>query len=402
MNVSQRPRLLVFTATRAEYGLLRWIVLEAQRHFEVVLAVGGTHLSPEDGYTLREIQKDPVERLVEVPFLLPNRDAAGLTESVGVGLTRISGVFSMARPDFLLVLGDRYELYIPVVAAILHGVPIVHIHGGEQTRGAIDEQIRHCITKTAHAHFVISESCARVVSNMGEEDWRIHIIGAPGLENIRRMEPLDEDAIRERTGMDMTRPTLFCTYHPPTVEDAIGIQDQMDALVGALDKLDAQVIFTQPNAEAGSDTIVRCIRERVAAQPGKYHFHSSLGTQLYHSIVRKCLAVVGNSSSGLLEAPFLGVPTVDIGERQAGRERAPSVLHCGYGREEILQAIRTAGWDAGFRSRAMQVRLHIGDGHASRHALAALDQLSQLPRARLLTKTLDFEVRESEWHRYWS
>ncbi len=130
MNVSQRPRLLVFTATRAEYGLLRWIVLEAQRHFEVVLAVGGTHLSPEDGYTLREIQKDPVERLVEVPFLLPNRDAAGLTESVGVGLTRISGVFSMARPDFLLVLGDRYELYIPVVAAILHGVPIVHIHGG--------------------------------------------------------------------------------------------------------------------------------------------------------------------------------------------------------------------------------------------------------------------------------
>ncbi|MBN1902433.1 UDP-N-acetylglucosamine 2-epimerase (hydrolyzing) [Candidatus Sumerlaeota bacterium] len=395
-------KILVFTATRAEYGLFRPVIREAGKYFDIQLLVGGSHLSPEEGNTIREILADKPDNVRLLPFLLSSRLPQALTVSVGNGLIQMAQVLQEFEPDFLMVLGDRYEIFIPIIPALLHNIPIIHIHGGEKTLGAIDEQIRHAVTKMSHIHFVASMQYADNVSRMGEEDWRIFVIGAPGLDNIRKRKSCSLTAIRKDMGVDLSKPTVLCTYHPVTLEGVSDIHYQINNLISALLEFDVQVIFTRPNAEVGSDIILRKIAGAVKAQPDSCFLFDSLGTRLYHSIMGLCRAVVGNSSSGILEAPFLKVPTVNIGTRQTGRIMASSVIQCGYAKREIKKALDQALHDFEFRKKINNMTCPFGDGKAGVYAASSLREICSVSKEKILKKNLDFSSHPESWHTFWS
>lgn len=399
--VKNKKKILIFTATRAEYGLFRPIIKKAEKFFDIRLLVGGTHISPEDGFTINEILEDGVDNIRTIPFLLASRTPGALCVSVGNGLIQMSAVLEDYKPDFIMVLGDRYEIFIPVIAAVLHNIPVIHIHGGEITEGVIDEQIRHAVTKMSHVHFVSSPVYADNVSRMGEEDWRIFVIGAPGLDNIRRIGKKSVADIKKRIGVDLSSPTMICTYHPVTISGMMDIETQVHNLVKALSSFDGQVIFTRPNAEVGSEIIVRKLKEAVHQNQDRFSFFDSLGTELYHNVVRHCVAVIGNSSSGIIEAPFHKVPTVNIGERQKGRLHPPSVIESGLKTAEIRKSIQKA-LDDDFQKSLKDMVCPFGDGKAGDYALASLKQVAGMNTIDLLQKKLDFDVNPEKRHKFWS
>jgi GDP/UDP-N,N'-diacetylbacillosamine 2-epimerase (hydrolysing) len=313
----KKKKIFIFTSTRADYGLLRWVITKFQNSslFETHVIVGGAHLSEEYGYTIKEILKDNVSNIIQLPFLSASSGANSLVSSVGNGLIQTSQNFSLYRPDLMILLGDRYELFIMSTAALMYQIPIVHLHGGERTEGVIDEQVRHAITKIAHVHMPSMEFYAENISKMGEEDWRIHIVGAPGLENIKKTQPYTKEEIFNLTGVDLSKPTFLCTYNPVTLEGEESIKWQVKNLLKALSNSKIQIVFTRPNAEVGSDKIVEMIKDFVAKKENT-HFFDSLGTRLYLSFVDHVKAVIGNSSSGIIEVPAFQVPTVNIGDRQ--------------------------------------------------------------------------------------
>ncbi len=399
--MKNKKMVFIFTTTRADYGLLRWIInrLQKSSEFESRIIVGGEHLSGAYGYTMQEILEDDVEKLIQVPFLGGSMDATALISSVGNGLIQISQVFSANKPDFLVLLGDRYELFIMAIAGLIHRVPIIHLHSGEVTEGVIDEQVRHAITKMSHIHMVAAEFYAENVSKMGEEDWRIHIIGATGLENMKRLKLYTEEEIRGLTGVNVDVPTLVCTYHPVTLESEENMIWQVGNLLKALSKFEIQIVFTKPNAEVGSDKIVKLIEDFVAKNKNT-HFFDSLGSKLYLSFLRYAKAVVGNSSSGIIEAPSLRIPTMNVGTRQKGRLQPESVIQTGYSVDEITEGLKRALHEEEFLKRVKRVKNPYGDGNASEYVLRAMEEISQVPEEKLLKKTLDFEVRKTQWHTY--
>jgi len=396
-----RKRIFIFTTTRADYGLIRWIIYRLQTfsQFQTYVIVGGTHLSETYGYTVEEILKDDIKNLIQIPFLSSSTNATALTSSIGNGLIQISQVFSIYRPDFLILLGDRYELFISIIAALMYKVPIIHLHGGEVTEGVIDEQVRHAITKMVHIHMPSTKFYAENISKMGEEDWRIHIVGAPGLENIKKLKPYSKKEIFELLGVDVGKPTILCTYHPVTLEDEESGIWQVSNLLKALSKFDLQIIFTRPNAEVGSDKIVRTIKDFVDKND-KAYFFNNLGSRLYLSFLKYVKAVVGNSSSGIIEVPSFRIPTVDIGNRQKGRFKPGNVIQTDYQTTEIAAALRKSLYDEEFLEKIKYIENPYGDGKASEYIMKALREVSHIPREKILKKTLDFEVRKKQWHIY--
>lgn len=396
-----KKRIFIFTTTRADYSLLRWIINRFQNssEFETYIVVGGMHLSKIYGYTVREILKDRVENIIQVPFLAASSNVTALISSVGNGLIQISQVFSIYKPDFLIVLGDRYELFIPAIAALMHKIPIVHLHGGEVTEGVIDEQVRHAATKMAHIHMPSTKFYAENISKMGEEDWRIHIVGAPGLENIKKLKLYSKKEIFELSGVDIDKPTFLCCYHPVTLEGEESVTWQVNNLLEALSKFHLQVVFTRPNAEVGSDKIVEMIKDFVAKSDKAYFFHS-LGWRLYLSFLKYVKAVVGNSSSGIIEAPSFHIPTVNVGNRQKGRFKPKSVIQTGYSVEEITKGLEKALYDKEFLEQIRYIKNPYGDGNTSKYVIEAVKEIVAIPKEKLLKKKLNFEVRRDEWHRY--
>lgn len=396
-----KKKIFIFTASRAEYGLLRWIIKKLQHasEFKTYVIVGGTHLSNEYGYTLKEIIADKVKNILELPFLNTSTKPNALVSSVGNGLIQISQLFSIYNPDFCILLGDRYELFIIAIASLMFRVPIFHFHGGELTEGVIDEQVRHAITKMSHIHMVATEFYAENVSKMGEEDWRIHIVGAPGLENLKKLKLYSKKEIYNLTRINLDYPTILCTYHPVTLESEESAILQIKNLLEALSQYDLQVIFTRPNAEVGSDKIVEFINNFISNRRNMYFF-DSLGTRLYLSIMQYVRAVVGNSSSGIIEAPSFHIPTVDIGDRQKGRFKPASVISVGYSVEEIKRGLEKALFDKKFLEKIKYVKNPYGDGNTSDYVLKAIKEILELPREKLLKKSIDFEVKKNEWHRY--
>jgi len=393
--------IFIFTSTRADYGLQRWIIKEMQRNnkFNTYLVVGGTHLSEEYGNTIEEILKDDIKNIIKFPFLNTSLDAFSLISSIGNGLIEISQIFNTYKPDFIFLLGDRYELFIMAIAALLYQVPIIHLHGGENTTAVIDEQVRHAITKMAHIHMPSTELYAENISKMGEEDWRIHIVGAPGLENIKRLELYKKEEILKLTGIDVNEITIMCTYHPVTLEGEDSVRWQIKNLLEALSKFDLQIVFTRPNAEVGSDEIVNMIKKFVDNNP-KTYFFDSLGSKLYLSFLKHAKAVVGNSSSGIIETPSFSIPTVNIGNRQEGRLRPESVIQIGYSVSEIYKGIEKALYDTGFLTKIKTIKNPYGDGNASKYVIKAMKEILKIPKEKLLKKRLNFEVKKNEWHRY--
>lgn len=335
-----KRKIAVFTGSRAEYGLLYWLMkaIETDPRMELQVVVSGMHLSPACGETWKQIVADGFVIDAAVEMLMSSDTPVGITKSMGVGLLGFADAFARLRPDLLVLLGDRYEALVAAQAAMIARIPIAHLHGGEATEGAIDEAIRHSVTKMSHLHFVAAEEYRQRVIQLGEHPDRVWNVGAPGLDNIERLPALGREELEALLGIPLQTPLFLVTYHPVTLGDHDAVA-AMRAILDALVEWGGSIVITGSNADTGNAGLRIAATRFVAEHPGGAVFVESLGATRYLSLMRLATAVVGNSSSGLIEAPAVGVPTVDIGERQAGRLRAPSVVHCPEDAGEIRVAI---------------------------------------------------------------
>lgn len=343
--MSRRRRICVVTGSRAEYGLLRWLMKEiaADPGLELQIIATGAHLSPEFGLTYEEIEADGFVVDARVEMLLSSDSAVGVAKSIGLGTIGFADAFARLRPDMAVVLGDRVEILAAAQAAMVARIPIAHIHGGEGSEGVIDEAIRHAVTKMAHLHFTAAEPYRRRVIQLGESPERVFNTGATGLDNFERIDLLDRSALEQSLQFNIgPGPLILCTYHPVTLrEESTGAV--MEELLAALDQLPAsRIVFTKANADVGGRLINRMIDEYVARSAGRAAAFTTLGQVRYLSLLREADVVMGNSSSGIIEAPSAKTATVNIGDRQRGRVRAPSVIDCGESRTEIVRAVDRA------------------------------------------------------------
>lgn len=335
-------KVCVVTGSRAEYGLLKWVMKGIQDSdlMELQVVVTGAHLSPEFGLTYLEIEKDgfTIDRKVEM--LLSSDSAVGVAKSVGLAIAGLAETFEELRPDLLLLLGDRYEIWAAGAAATLSRLPIAHIHGGELTEGAIDEAMRHSLTKMAHLHFVAAPEFRQRVIQLGESPDRVFTVGALGLDNIARMPLMNIEELQSCLDVELGERNLLVTFHPVTLSSGSATLE-MESLLAALDSFtDIHTFITLPNADMEGRGIINLIREYTARSPRATAF-TSLGQVRYHSLMYHVDGIVGNSSSGLIEAPAMHKPTVNIGERQSGRLRAISVVDCASDTDSIIEAIQT-------------------------------------------------------------
>lgn len=334
----------VFTGSRAEYGLLYWLMkdLQASDEFQLQVIVSGMHLSPEFGETWRQVEEDGFAIEAKVEILLSSDSAVGVAKSMGLGTLGFADALDRLRPDLLVILGDRFEALAIAQAALVMRIPIAHLHGGEITEGAYDDAIRHAITKMSYLHFVATEPYRERVIQMGESPERVFNVGAVGIDHLLRSPKMSMEALRESLGFALRSPYLVVTYHPVTgMEESP--EQTFTALTEALDSFaDHQVIFTYPNADNGGRAIIPLLEAYAQRQPERVLAIPSLGFRRYLSAISTASAVVGNSSSGIIEVPAFGIPTVDIGVRQKGRLAADSVLHCEPNRDSIEHALRTA------------------------------------------------------------
>ncbi|MDP7110727.1 MAG: UDP-N-acetylglucosamine 2-epimerase [Myxococcota bacterium] len=336
--------ICVFTGTRAEYGLLRPLLrrIDAAQALHLQLLVSGTHLSPAHGMTIREIEGDGFHIHQRVPMLGEGDEPPDICRAMARGLEGLSGALDRMAPDLVVILGDRYEAFCAATAATMLSIPIAHIHGGEATYGAVDEVLRHAITKMAHLHFTSTEAYRQRVIQLGEHPDRVFRVGALGIETIRALVPATRDAIAKDIGFPLDQPFVLVTLHPETRRRGTA-GELANALLQALDEVKGpRVLFTRANADPEGHEINRRLEAYTAQRGERCALHASLGIERYLGAMRYAQAVVGNSSSGLLEAPAMGVPSVDIGGRQAGRVRPRSVVHCTPGSGDIADAIRRA------------------------------------------------------------
>lgn len=360
-------KICVVTGTRAEYGLLYWLLreIEADEALTLQLVVTGMHLAPEFGMTVESIERDGFPIAERVEMLLSSDTPVGVAKAIGLGVIGFADVLARLQPDVVVVLGDRFEVLAVAQAALVARIPLAHLHGGEVTEGAFDDAIRHAITKMAHLHFVAAEPFRQRVIQMGEHPDRVFLVGAPGLDHLKRSPLLDRDALEAALGVPLRTPTLLVTYHPVTL-DAGDPAEPLRELFAALDRLpDSLVLFTKANADTHGRALNALIDAYAAERPERVRAFASLGQTRYLSALHHADAVVGNSSSGLIEAPAAGVPTVNIGDRQGGRLRGASVLDCAPERDAIGAALARA-LDPAFRAAVREMASPYGRGDASR------------------------------------
>lgn len=336
-------KIAVFTGTRAEYGLLKPLLAElrARSEFALQLIVSGAHLSAAHGNTWQEIEADGLPVSAKVDMGLSTDDPRAITDALGRGVQGFGAVLADLQPDALVLVGDRYEVLGMAGAALIANVPIIHIHGGEVTEGAIDDAIRHAVSKMARFHFVAAEPFRRRLLQMGEAADTVWTVGSLGLDNIATLDPIPLDVICADLGLICARPVFLLTFHPVTAMGQAGL-DELTALLAALNEVEATVIVTGTNVDAGNQAVHDHLSAFVAAQPEQRVMVPSLGMRRYLSAMQQADLVIGNSSSGLLEAPALGTPTVNVGNRQSGRPMAPSVLSVAGERTAIARAIAEA------------------------------------------------------------
>ena len=365
----------VVTVARSDYGIylpvLRWI--EEDPELRLHLIVAGMHLSPEFGLTVRAIEQDGFQIQERIEMLLSSDAPEGIAKSMGLGTIGFAQAYARFCPDILLVLGDRFEMHAAVVASLPFTIPVAHVHGGESTEGAIDEVLRHSITKMSHLHFVSTEYYAQRVIRMGEEPWRVVVSGAPALDNLHTIRLLSREELETQYGLDLKAPFLLVTYHPVTLEYE-QTEMQMLELLAALEEVRTGVIFTYPNADTRSRAIIQMIHE-FAAQQKSAQVVTNLGTQEYFSMMKHAAAMVGNSSSGIIEAASFKLPVVDIGTRQRGRLREKNVIDAECSRGEILSGIKKA-ISPQFRASLEDLVNPYGDGQASERIVDRLKQVN--------------------------
>ena len=333
-------KVCVVTGTRAEYGLLRWVIDGVQKShlLSLQLCVTGMHLSPEFGLTYKEIESDGYTIDSKVEMLLSSDTAGGVTKSMGLGLIGFADEFERLKPNLVVLLGDRFEIMVAAIAATIARIPIAHLHGGEATEGLIDEPIRHSVTKMSHLHFVAAEEYRNRVIQLGEHPSTVFNVGGLGVDNILKLDLLSREELEKSLNFKLGAKNVLVTFHPVTLENKTSGM-QMDELLSALDKLlDCKIIFTMPNADTDGREIFQLIQSFCRRNENAVAF-TSLGQIRYLSCLNHVDMVVGNSSSGLLEVPSFKIPTINIGDRQRGRMKADSVIDCEPKENEISEAI---------------------------------------------------------------
>jgi UDP-N-acetylglucosamine 2-epimerase (non-hydrolysing)/GDP/UDP-N,N'-diacetylbacillosamine 2-epimerase (hydrolysing) len=379
--MSEPSRKICFvTGSRADFGLIIWPMraIRETLGLKLQLIATGMHLSPEFGYTIDNIRAEGFEVDESVETLLSSDSGVGVSKSVGLGVIGFADAFARLKPDLVVVLGDRYETFAAAQAAMFMRLPMAHLFGGDVTEGAIDEAIRHAITKMSHLHFATNADSARRLTRLGEDPARVFTVGSPGIDSIKRLKLMDRETIGREVGMKLGKRNLLVTFHPVTVEmdRSVGALDELFASLAALDP-EFSLFFTLANADAEGRALNERIKAFVTGRPNAIAV-ASLGQLRYISLMNQADVVVGNSSSGIYEAPSLNVPTVDIGDRQKGRERAASVFHAAPDRGSISEAI------TGALARGRQPTVSpYGDGETSRRVA---DRIAAIPDFKALLK----------------
>ncbi len=332
----------IITGTRAEYGLLKPLINKIIKDdaLELQLYVTGMHLSPEFGLTYKQIEEDGYYITEKIETLLSSDTAIGVNKSIGLGIMSFSEAYMRQKPDIIVVLGDRYETLAAVIAAMISRIPIAHIHGGEKTEGAVDDAIRHSITKMSYLHFTSTEIYRNRVIQLGEHPERVFNVGAIGIENIRNIDLYTKEQLEDRINFNFDKPVALVTFHPVTLEKATA-REQFNNLLAALEEeKQLNIIFTKANADADGRIINQMIDQYAEKHSKRCRAFVSMGQQNYLSAMRYSCMVIGNSSSGIIETPSFGIPTVNIGDRQKGRVMPQSVINCKDNKKDILKAIR--------------------------------------------------------------
>lgn len=334
-------KICVVTGTRAEYGILSELMGRMRDSSDIELQIVATnmHLMPEYGMTVNEIIEDGFEVDWRVPMPLEGDSAKSTVKGMAAGLDGFAEAFDALKPDMVMILGDRYEMLMVASAALIFRIPVIHLHGGEITEGAYDDSIRHAITKLSTWHFTATERYRKRVIQMGEDPERVFCSGSPATDGITRFATMSLPELEESIGFELGEDFLLCTFHPVTTQPGEE-ERQTAALLNALDQRDEKVLFTMPNSDTGGRRVAEMIAGWTSAHPGRAIAVTSLGRKRYYSALAHCGAVIGNSSSGLIEAPSFGVPTLNIGDRQKGRDRGNTVIDCTAEENEITVGLQ--------------------------------------------------------------
>ncbi len=373
----EKRKICVVTGTRAEYGLLYWLMKEiSQDHFfEFQLVVTGMHLAPEFGLTYKQIRSDGFEINAKVEMLLSSDTPVGVSKSIGLGIIGFADVFEDLKPDIIVVLGDRSEIFAAVSAAMIARVPVAHIHGGETTEGAYDESMRHSITKMSHLHFTSTEIYRNRVIQLGVQPQYVFDVGAPGIDNIKRLKLMSRDEFEKSINFKLGKKNLLVTFHPVTLERSTAKKQFLDLLVALNELEDTYIIFTKANSDVDGRVINSMIDEYVQSNSDNSIAYTSLGQLRYLSAMQFVDGVVGNSSSGLIEVPSFHIGTINIGDRQKGRIKAASVIDCLPTYNSIKFAL-TELYSVEFNAKLKEVQNPYGEGGAVDKIISKLKSLS--------------------------
>jgi len=375
-----KTKVAVFTGTRAEYGLLFWLLKDIQSDptLQLQLLVSGMHLSPEFGETFKQIELDGFQIDEKIEILLSSDSAVGTAKSMGLGVLGFADALARLAPEVLVILGDRFEALAAAQTAMILRIPVIHLHGGEITEGAYDDAIRHAITKLSYLHGTSTEVYRQRVIQLGEAPERVKNIGAIGLDHLKRAQFMDVPALSGSLDFSLAQPYFLVTYHPVTLGEEAP-ENSFQALLDALDAYpEHQVILTYPNADDGGRRIIPMLERYAATNPERVLAIPSLGQVRYLSAVKHASAVIGNSSSGIIEVPSFDVPTVNIGVRQQGRLAAKSVLHCPAVKGDIEKAIKTA-ITRSYKTDNELIKNPYGQGDCSEQVIAMIKSLRFSP-----------------------
>jgi len=358
-----KRQIAVVTTSRADYSHLYWPLHDLERHPEVDLRliVMGSHLAPEFGATVGEIERDGFQIASRIECLLSSDTDIGMAKTIGVATLSLADCLGQMRPDLLLLIADRYEMLAPAAVALALRIPIAHIEGGEVSEGAIDDAVRNALTKMSHVHFTATFAARDRVIALGEEEWRVHRAGAPSMDHLRRNTLYTREQVEEQLGVELQAPTAVVAYHPVTI--ARNTTREADELFAALLELPEQILFCYPNADAGSRELVERTRQFVKQRP-KTRVFVNLPALTYWSLLKQVDLMIGNSSSGIMESPSFALPTVNVGMRQQGRERARNILDASPDKLDILAKLAVAR-SPQFRESLQGMQNPYGEGHAS-------------------------------------
>lgn len=363
-------KITVITTSRADYSHLYWPLHDLARNpgVDLKLIVMGSHLAPEFGYTVQEIERDGFRIAARIECLLSSDTDVGMAKTIGLATLSLADCLDRLRPDILLLIADRYEMLAPAAVALALRIPVAHIEGGEISEGAIDDAIRNALTKLSHIHFTSTYAARERVIALGEEEWRVHRAGAPSLDHLLRNRLFSRDRLEAELQIEFEAPTAVVAYHPVTI--ARDTTREADEVFAALRDFPGQLLFCYPNADAGSRDLIERTRELVQQKPGSEVF-VNLPAITYWSLLRQVDLLIGNSSSGIMESASFALPTINIGMRQQGRERAPNILDATPERADILAKIEFARYPE-FRQSLEGMENPYGDGHASQKIVAVL------------------------------